>query len=272
MEALNQDIEEVKSQIQISKAANGVNRIEDAEANVADVMPNKSDDYFSQIIINTMMSAVMSKSSKELPYSLKEFIEDENAGMSIQIEMNVAKVQIERSWFDPGVFQLTKDMSSFAGVQIAPSAEIPFIGSDDAAVKECFKKMNETILPAFPVAYVVAKDISIKFSSESGVSASFVEYVEKQASKGGGFLCFSSNRLSTSSNSKSVAVANSNSKAVTVRFTAPQILGYYMQATPEDKGVHITETEGNDMSIVGFISNFKLMMDDMAKSFTLREK
>lgn len=293
LESLNQDIEEVKSQIQISKAANGVNRIGDAEANVADVMPNKSDDYFTQIIINTTMSAVMSKSSKEssnsssqtsasfflggyssseLSSSSKESTGDENASMSIQIGMNVAKVQIERSWFDPGVFQLTKDMFSFAGVPIAPSTETPFIGSDDDAVKERFKKMNETILPAFPVALVIAKDVSIKFTSESGVSASFAEAVEKQASKGGGFLCFSSNSSSASSDSKSAAVANSNSNAVTVRFTAPQILGYYMQAIPEDKSVHITETEGNDMSIVGFISNFKMMMDDMTKSFVHWEK
>lgn len=288
LESLNQDIEEVKSQIQISKAANGVNGTGNTEADVADVMPNKSDDLFTQIIINTSMSAVMSKSSKEsagsssqtrasfflggyssseTSNSSKEATGDENASMNIQIGMNVAKVQIERSWFDPGVFQLTKDMFSFAGVQIAPSAETPFIGSDDAAVKERFKKMNETILPAFPVAFVVAKDVSIKFSSESGVSASFAESVEKQAAKGGGFLCFSSNSSSASSNSQSAAVANSNSKTVTVRFTAPQILGYYMQAVPEDKSIYIAETEGNDMSIVGFISNFKLMMDDMAKGF-----
>ena len=288
LERLNQDIEEVKSQIQISKAANGVNGTGNTEADVADVMPNKSDDLFTQIIINTSMSAVMSKSSKEsagsssqtrasfflggyssseTSNSSKETTGDENASMNIQIGMNVAKVQIERSWFDPGVFQLTKDMFSFAGVQIAPSAETPFIGSDDEAVKERFKKMNETILPAFPVAFIIAKDVSIKFSSESGVSASFAESVEKQAAKGGGFLCFSSNSSSASSNSQSAAVANSNSKTVTVRFTAPQILGYYMQAVPEDKSIHITETEGNDMSIVGFISNFKLMMDDMAKGF-----
>lgn len=288
LESLNQDIEEVKSQIQISKAANGVNGTGNTEADVADVMPNKSDDLFTQIIINTSMSAVMSKSSKEsagsssqtrasfflggyssseTSNSSKETTGDENASMNIQIGMNVAKVQIERSWFDPGVFQLTKDMFSFAGVQIAPSAETPFIGFDDAAVKERFKKMNETILPAFPVAIVIAKDVSIKFSSESGVSASFAESVEKQAAKGGGFLCFSSNSSSASSNSQSAAVANSNSKTVTVRFTAPQILGYYMQAVPEDKSIYIAETEGNDMSIVGFISNFKLMMDDMAKGF-----
>ena len=132
--------------------------------------------------------------------------------------------------------------------------------------------MNKTVLPAFPVAFVIAKDVSIKFTSESGVSSSFAETVEKQASKGGGFLCFSANSASASSDSKSAAVANSNSNAVTVRFTAPQILGYYMQAIPEDRSVHITETEGNDMSIVGFISNFKLMMDDMAKSFTHQGK
>lgn len=110
-------------------------------------MPNKSDDYFTQVIIDTTMSAVTSTSSKESSSSQsrtsasfflggysssesnsrnKESAYEEKSDMSIQIGMNVAKVQIERSWFNPGVFQLSRDMFNFSEQKIAPSANVPF--------------------------------------------------------------------------------------------------------------------------------------------------
>lgn len=287
LDNLNQEIEELKSQILISKAANKIEAGSSAaEAIEADVMPNKSDDYFTQVIIDTTMSAVTSSSSKESSNSAKRtnvsfflggysssesssststMSKDETSDMNIQIGMNVAKVQIERSWFDPGVFQLTGDMFNFSEQRVAPAASVPFGDSNLEEVQKRFNEMNSSILPAFPVAFVIAKDVSIKFTSATSVSASFAETVEKHASKGGGFLCFSTNSSSASSSDKSGVVANSNANSVTVRFTAPQVLGYYMQAIPEDKSNHINATNIKDMSIVGFISNFKLMLDDYSK-------
>lgn len=133
-------------------------------------------------------------------------------------------------------------------------------------------KMNKCILPSFPVAFVIAKDVSIKFTSATSVSASFAETVESHASKGGGFLCFSTNGSSASSGSTSGAVANSSANSVTVRFTAPQILGYYMQAIPEDESSHINATNVKDISIVGFISSFKLMIDEYSKDMETEKK
>ena len=61
------------------------------------------------------------------------------------------------------------------------------------------------------------------------------------------------------------AVANSNGNSVTIRFTAPQILGYYMQAIDEDMSTHINDSNVKDISIVSFISNFKLMLEEHNK-------
>lgn len=292
--SLNDEIEELKSQIQISRAANKPEEGGSSEeAIAADVMPNKSDDYFTQVIIDTTMSAVTSTSSKESSSSQsrtsasfflggysssesnsrnKESAYEEKSDMSIQIGMNVAKVQIERSWFNPGVFQLSRDMFNFSEQKIAPSANVPFGRENVEGIRKRFDEMNKCILPSFPVAFVIAKDVSIKFTSATSVSASFAETVESHASKGGGFLCFSTNGSSASSGSTSGAVANSSANSVTVRFTAPQILGYYMQAIPEDESSHINATNVKDISIVGFISSFKLMIDEYSKDMETEKK
>ena len=124
-------------------------------------------------------------------------------------------------------------------------------------VKQRFAEMNECIFPAYLVAFVIAKDVSIRFVSKSFMSSSFAESIEDHASKGGGFLIFSGNSSSASSSGRSAAAASSTANAVTVRFTAPQILGYYMQATPADRSAHINSTSDTDMSVIGFVSKSK---------------
>ncbi len=289
LESLNEEIEEVKSQIAISRAV----QKKEQDGAIADVMPNKSDDLFTEILITSKMSALSTQSSKQSEASSSstkasfflggyssnkshqksvESAMDQNSNMNIQIGMNIAKVQIERNWFNPGVFQLTGEMFNFSDNRIAPDNDVSFTEGDDVAVKERFRQMNQSIFPSYPVAFVVAKDVSIRFSSASGMSSSFAEAVEDHASKGGGFLCFSSNSSSSTSSNKSAAVATSNANSVTVRFTAPQILGYYMQATPADKSAHINATDVKDMSIIGFISDFKIMMEDFAKKSQEQKK
>lgn len=281
---LNEQIEDVKYDILISSSVNNQKTGNHEENNMADVMPNKSDDAFTQIIIDATMSSLMNSSAKESAssasssavsffvggYSSSESSSSSSemdktslSDMSIRIGMNVAKVTIERNWFNPGVFQLTRDMYSFSEQKISPAATASYVSGDTEGIQNRFSAMNESVLPAFPVAFIIAKDVSIKFTSAKSISASFAESVEKHASKGGGFLCFSNNSASASSGSRSASVANSNSDCVTVRFTAPQILGYYMQAVAEDKSNHISSEDVKNMSIIGFISNFKLMMDEL---------
>lgn len=85
--SLNDEIEELKSQIQISRAANKPEEGGSSEeAIAADVMPNKSDDYFTQVIIDTTMSDWLldyieveePTSSKKSKFKISEWIEDTN--------------------------------------------------------------------------------------------------------------------------------------------------------------------------------------------------
>ena len=286
LETINADIDTVNAKLALATSMQSDKNNEEAKA---DVMPNKSDDMFTEVLINSKMSAISSSKSSESKASEsrtrvsfflggyssssshQEAIEsamDSSANVNIQIGMNIAKVQIERGWFNPGVFQLTSDMFTFSNTRISPKSDIKFVNKKDDLIQKRFDEMNKSILPAYPVAFVIAKDVSIRFESDSGISASFAEAVEDHASKGGGFLCFSSNKSSSSSSSKSATSASSNAKSITVRFTAPQILGYYMQAVPEDLSTHFLEGGNNDMSIANFMDGFKRVLDDFKLSNT----
>lgn len=289
LEDVNNDISELKEKIIIARS---VHNSEETN-NVGDIMPNKETEGYTQVLIQSTMAAATSKSSRESSssnsttgasffwggYSKKtSHSESYSADASseseidIQIGMNIAKVQIEREWFNPGVFLLTESMYNFSSNKIAPDNTTSFTEGDVEEIKKRFDEMNACIFPSYPVAFVVAKDVTIRFSSRSSMSSSFAQTVEDRASRGGGFFIFSSSSSSASSSSQSMATAHSTANSVTVRFTAPQILGYYMQATPADKSTHINSTADNDMSIIGFISKFKEMIEEYNKGLRERQK
>ena len=143
--------------------------------------------------------------------------------VKIQIGMSIAKVSISREWFNPGVFLLTKDMYNTSSKKIAPDQKgKPF---QDAR----FNAMNECVFPCFPVAFIIARDVTIKFSSNNAMSSSFAQSVEDHSASGGGFFIFGGSSSSSSSSARSNSRASSTANSVTVRFTSPQILGYYLR-------------------------------------------
>lgn len=128
------------------------------------------------------------------------------------------------------------------------------------------REMNECIFPCYPAAFVVARDVTIQFYSETAISTSFAQSVEEHSSKGGGFFIFGGSSSKASSSSESNSVATSSSNSVTVRFTSPQIIGYYLEALPPDKSTSISDTQTNSnhdfISIFDFITTFRQMLDD----------
>lgn len=279
LDSINIEIEELKEKIAISKAV----LVNEQQDNMADIMPNKETEGFKQIIITSDMSAVNTKSSKGSSASnsscgaafflggyssnkahqeaIENFMSSE-IKTSIQISMNLAKVQTELDWFDPGVFLLTNSMYNFSENKISPDISTSFTGNNMDDVQKCFEEMTKYTFPFYPVAYVIAKDVVIRFSCEAGMSPAFTKTIEDHVAQGGGLLIFSGNNSSASHSSQSAAMVNSTADSVTVCFTAPQILGYYMQATPADKSEHINSTSDNDMSIISFVSKFKEMIED----------
>ncbi len=287
---INEKIDEQKQKISLSTAMQP-QPDKDAEGNVkipdkSLVAPNKVPDRFTQILIDTSISSVSEESSKsssasQSSYGVSFFFGgyssssshqeavskemENNQSMEIQIGMSVAKVEIDRAWFDPGVFMLTADMYNTSSEHISPVDETSFHADDKQAVLNRMKKMNESVFPCYPTAFVVAKDVTIKFVSQKAISNSFAQSVEEHSSRGGGFFIFGGSSSSASSDSNSASTATSSANSVTVRFTAPQILGYYLEAVAPDKSTAISNSNNSNsdyISIFEFITAFKKMLDE----------
>lgn len=288
---INDQIGQLKQKISLSTTMNPDGQKDNAGKFIVDdkstVAPNQVPDRFTQIIINTDFAAVSQQSSKESEASESSYgvsfffggyssnqshqssVESQMSSqehMEIQIGMSVAKVQIEREWFNPGVFLLTEDMYNTSSERISPASTTSFADQDTEKVRDRFKQMNECVFPCYPVSFVVAKDVTIKFVSQSAIASSFAQSVEDHSSKGGGFFIFGGSSAHASSSSSSSSSATSTSNSVTVRFTSPQILGYYLEAVPADHSMSISSSDAaNDtdfISVFEFITTFKKMLDD----------
>jgi hypothetical protein len=281
---INEKIEEQKQKIALSMAMQSSTSEESGKSVENFVAPNQISDRFTQVILTSSLSSLNNKSSKSSGSSESntgaafffggyssnkshiEAMDDEissNSDIEIQIGMSVAKVEIDREWFNPEVFMLTRDMYNTSSKFISPKEAVDFSNKENIFAK--MKQMNSCIFPCYPVSFIVAKDVTIRFTSANGISTSFAESVEDHSSKGGGFFIFAGSSSNVSSSSISSTSVNSTSDSVTIRFTAPQILGYYLQTVSPDESTKISdEIERNSdyISIFEFISTFKKMIDD----------
>lgn len=286
---VEQDIAELKQQIAVSSKMQQAPKGEDGkreERDIAEVTPNAVPNYFAQVIISSNMKEAQRGSSSSASASqsscgasfffggysrntshteaVDQVVADKKA-IDIHIGMSVAKVKIGREWFNPGVFLLSADMYNTSSTLISPNQDYTEFND------ERFRAMNKCVFPCFPTAFVIARDVTIKFSSAVEISSTFAQSVEDHSSSGGGFFIFGGSSSSSSSSSKSNSTATSTAKSVTVRFTSPQILGYYLEATPPDKSSSLSadQTNANEdfISIFDFIKTFQQMLDDYNKKY-----
>ena len=85
---------------------------------------------------------------------------------SIKIGLNIAKVGFEREWFDPTVFDLTKDIAA-----------------------------GDSVFPCYPAAMVIARDISIDLISKTSISSEFTEAIENYAASSGAYAVSADNTV-----------------------------------------------------------------------------
>lgn len=284
LDDVNEKIEALKEQIKLVTDIQPAAQTDASGKKVEvkeDIAPREVPDRFTQIIIDSSMSEVKQQSMHEssasqsscgvsfffggyTPNSSHQNAVDQelnsSSNMEIQIGMSVAKVQIEREWFNPAILLLSSDMYNTSSEPISPSEDYHEISQARLDI------MNECIFPCYPAAFVVARDVTIQFYSETAISSSFAQSVEEHSSKGGGFFIFGGSSSKASSSSESNSVATSSSNSVTVRFTSPQIIGYYLEALPPDKSTSISDTQTNSnhdfISIFDFITTFRQMLDD----------
>lgn len=103
--------------------------------------------------------------------------------------------------------------------------EIGFLATKVSIVRNWFN----------PTAFVIAKDVTIRFSSAEESDSAIYAAITERASKNGGFLCFSGRSSSSCTSESDCSVITSDSNGVTIMIPGPQIIGYYLQIVPEDK-------------------------------------
>lgn len=173
----------------------------------------------------------------------------------VEIGMAVAKVSIQRDWFNPGLFMLSGDMCNVTGEKVAPNKDYP--NGFDA---NRFAAMNDCVFPCFPTAFVVARDVTVKITTSESISQQTAQAMEQHAAKGGGFLFFRGASSSSSSSSQSSAHVSSSGQSITIRFTDPQVLGYYMEATSGDYSSPIDSTGSDYVTVLDFVKKYKAVL------------
>lgn len=264
LDDIDLQINELNSQIQMSTAINN----SDVKSDDGGVAPNSVPKGYTQLVITAASKSMDKSSSKSASSSsqssgvgfffcgaksesssaqsaFESFSKDESC--TVQIGMSVAKVEIERDWFNPGVFALSGDMYNVSSQKISPE------GSYSGFDQKRFSDMYKCIFPAYPTAFIVARDVTVKLTTSQSISSATSSAMEEHASSGGGFLFFSARKSSSSSSSSSSAHVQSSGNSVTIRFTDPQVLGYYMEATSADKSTYIDNNTSDDKRI-GFVT------------------
>ena len=177
--------------------------------------------------------------------------------------MNVAKVGIERDWFNPGVFYLTRDMFNMTTQKVAPSGTFATMDERIDAMQK-----GDCIFPCYTTAMLIARDISVRFHSSSSLSEEFTSTVTQHASSGGGFLFFGGSHSSSQTSSASSVHSVSTDNSVTLRFDTPQIIGYYLECVHADESTYIDDTDNDRaagyVTIAEFAATYRKLLEEFS--------
>lgn len=194
--------------------------------------------------VSVFLGSASGSSSSSSSNSVHDMLDK---GTAIEIGLKAMRVDVDREWFDPGVFALTRDLES---VNATPIARAPLSDwSKDLA------EQNDAILPCYPVSFLVAKDITLKFKADAQQLHAARSVADSQSAVGGGFLCFSASH-SESSHSESQSVSTSSeSSVISIHIRSPQVIGWFMEFAPED---HSTAAADDTLSILEYLRQIEL--------------
>lgn len=292
---LNTQLKEVKNQIKDLQAQILLSSamrpdpqedgtIRDEDASESGVAPMDVPQGYTQVVLTASVSQMDQSSASETHSSARTsgvhflfggFTSSEtdasssvshflgNSDAQVLIGMNVAKVGIEREWFNPGVFYLTKDMFNVTTHRISPNPAVPYTSMSDRRLRDMADGM---VFPCYPTAFIVARDISVKIVSEAGFSSDFTNTVDQHASAGGSFLFFSGSVSKDYSASTSGVSSSSTSNSVTLKFSSPQVIGYYLEATAPDQSSYLDDVsktqQAGYVTVSEFVEKYKQILEE----------
>ncbi len=200
---------------------------------------HSEDTHFSQMSwsVDLFFGSASGSSSSSSSVTKDNALEKDT---EIKIGLKAAKVDVRRGWFDPGVFKLSNNASRLSKTLVS-SGSLP----STAGIWSDTTKHNNAILPCFPVAFVVAKDVTISFKATESSLDGLHSVMDSASAVGGGFLCFSASSSSSSHGDHSSLHTKSQDTVITITMPGPQILGWFLEFTPKDKSEELTSTTRN---------------------------
>jgi hypothetical protein len=180
----------------------------------------------------------------------------------IKIGLKAAKVDIQRGWFEPGIFKLAADMDRLSTEPVSYGAlPVTLDGGGNPMTdwsSNTLVKFNKALLPAYPVAFVVVKDVTISFQASASQTDALHTVLDSRAAAGGGFLCFSASSSSASSSDHSALSSKSTGNVFTIHIPGAQILGWFLEFVPEDKSktlqIQANPEKADELTIISFVN------------------
>ncbi len=265
LQMLNNDLANVKEEIQTLEGKLKLSAMAGTDAD-ADPTPNATPPGYSSFFIEyechseeqqteeEISTSTTTKSSgcwifktKKTETGIKTDSESffSSSDTSIKIGMNIAKVGIERAWFNPGVFTISGDMYRLSSAKVSQT----YTG-------EANYDPNNYIFPCFPVAMLIARDITVKLSTSEVATGLSIHDFEKKVGDSKGLLFFNKGNGSATSSKKDESKTTSDSYVVTVRIPTPQVIGFYLENTPADKSTKY-ENNKNMCYINDFVAEYQ---------------
>jgi hypothetical protein len=159
---------------------------------------------------------------------------------SIDIGFRAMKVDIGRPWFDPSIFQRSSEYYHLVDskTKISPppgplhKALDNFNGDRNNA--SIIASANRCLLPSWPTAFIILKDVHIIMRSEAVFTTNEVSDMKRAMDAGGGILCFRVSKSSSSSEHRAMSAMSHDQHSVSIKIPGPQIIGWLSEFAPED--------------------------------------
>ncbi|CUS11176.1 unnamed protein product [Tuber aestivum] len=159
---------------------------------------------------------------------------------SIDIGFRAMKVEIGRPWFNSGILQRSNEYYHLvgSGTKIAPAPGPLRKALDningDRNNTTIIANANRCLLPSWPTAFIVVKDVHIIMKSDTAFSTNEVSDMKRAMNAGGGILCFRVSKSSSSSQHRTKSAMTHDEKSVSIKIPGPQIIGWLSEFAPED--------------------------------------
>ena len=186
---------------------------------------------------------------------------------SVQIGMRVMKVSIERGgWFDPGIIDISQ---SYMRIKKNMSASNGLLAKN---IIDTFNSNHEvqdsSVLPGFPSAFLIAKDIRIKATNMSYTSNEFDEFRKTVVSGSANLFGIKMTGNVAVENSNKQTDETNNITDISIKIPGPQIIDWFMQLTPKDNSDVYKSLSGSETftKIINSLKDYKQKMKEMRGS------